>query len=214
MPVNRIRFTPVFLLFILVLLMAPGVRAGGPLSLRQTGGGWELLRDGEPFFLCGAGGQKHLDVLVASGGNAIRTWGIESLSEKVGGKTLVERARERDLVIVAGIWVAHERHGFDYGDPAQVERQRKEIRAAVARWKDEPGIGLWGLGNEMEGPASDGRDARIWKELEVLAKIVKKEDPSRPVMTVIAGAGADKVRAVKAHCPGIDILGVQVLCNP
>lgn len=185
-----------------------------PISMRRNGdGGWELVRDGKTFFVRGAGGQNHLDVLVESGGNAIRTWGIESLTEKVDGETLVERARKHDLVIAAGLWVGHERHGFDYSNDTQIKEQREAIRAAVAKWKGEPTIGFWGLGNEMEGPMSDGRDVRIWKELEELAKIIKKEDPTRLIMTVIAGAGAEKVKGMKDHCPSIDIIGVNAYAS-
>jgi hypothetical protein len=188
--------------------------AAEPLALRRTAaGGWELVREGKPFFLRGAGGQRHLDVLAESGGNSIRTWGIDSLAETADGKPLVERARELNLTIAAGLWVAHERHGFNYSDPAQLEKQRQEIRAAVAKWKHEPSIGFWGLGNEMEGPTADGKDERIWKELEVLAKIVKEEDPSRLVMTVIAGAARPKIEGVKNHCPSIDILGVNAYAS-
>jgi hypothetical protein len=184
--------------------------ASGSLTLHRTAtGSWEFHRDGEPFFIRGAGGQSHLDVLAASGGNMIRTWGIDNLTEEQGGRTLVERARSHGLLITAGLWVGHERHGFDYGDPAQIQAQREEIREAVARWKDEPSIAIWGLGNEMEGPTQDGRDVRIWKELEALARIIREEDPGRPIMTVIAGAGAAKVQGIKVHCPSIDILGVN-----
>jgi hypothetical protein len=65
----------------------------------------------------------------------------------------------------------------------------------------------------MEGPTADGKDPRIWKELEVLAKIVKEEDPSRLVMTVIAGAARAKIEGVKDHCPSIDILGVNAYAS-
>ena len=109
----------------------------GPLTMRHNAsGGWELVRDGKPFFLRGAGGQRNLDVLVESGGNSIRTWGIDSLAEKTDGKPLVERARELNLTIAAGLWVGHERHGFNYSDQAQLEKQRNDIRAAVAKWKN------------------------------------------------------------------------------
>lgn len=191
-----------------ILLSKAGL--ADPISMRRNNdGGWELVRDGKTFFVRGAGGQVHLGVLVESGGNSIRTWGIESLTEKVDGETLVERARKHDLVIAAGLWVGHERHGFDYSDETQIKEQREAIRAAVAKWKDEPTIGFWGLGNEMEGPMNDGSDERIWKELEELAKIVKQEDPSRLIMTVIAGAGEKKVKGMRDHCPSIDIIGVN-----
>jgi len=176
---------------------------------RGAAGSWALERDGKPFTFRGAGGGSHLEELAASGGNSIRTWGIDALDHKVDGKPMVEHARKLNLSIAAGLWVGHERHGFNYSDPAQLEKQREQIRAAVAKWKDEPSIGIWGLGNEMEGPAGDGKDDRVWKELEVLAKIIKKEDPDRLIMTVIAGANPNKVKGVKEHCPSIDILGVN-----
>ena len=193
----------------LLALISKSVMAD-PISMRKNHeGGWELVRDGKAFFVRGAGGQSHLDVLVESGGNAIRTWGIESLSEKVDGKTLVERAREHDLVIAAGLWVGHQRHGFDYNNENQIKQQREAIRAAVAQWKDEPTIGFWGLGNEMEGPMNDGSDERIWKALAAIRSIVKQEDPTRLIMTVIAGAGEKKVKGMRDHCPSIDIIGVN-----
>jgi hypothetical protein len=205
---------PVLFLAALTFCDLSAFAQAGPITMqRQPGGGWELQRDGKPFFLRGAGGHQHLDVLAASGGNAIRTWGINALDATHDGLPLVEQAKKHDLTIAAGLWVAHERHGFNYSDPAQLEKQRREIRAAIAKWKHEPAIGIWGLGNEMEGPAASGQDTRIWKELEVLAKIVKEEDPSRLVMTVIAGAAPAKVQGVKVHCPTIDILGVNAYAS-
>ena len=43
----------------------------------------------------------------------------------------------------------------------------------------------------------------------MLAKLVKEEDSDHPVMTVIAGAAANKVKGIMAHYPEIDVLGVN-----
>ena len=168
-----------------------------------------LLRDGKPFVIHGAGGTSHLKDLVKYGGNSIRTWGIESLEEKIDGKPLLDACGELGLAVTAGIWLGHERHGFNYSDPAQLEKQRAMVRASVRRYRDHPALLMWGLGNEMEGPDADGQDPRIWKEVNVLAAIVKEEDPNHPVMTVIAGAATAKVKGVLAYCPNIDVLGVN-----
>jgi hypothetical protein len=176
---------------------------------KDMNGNFLLLRDGKPFFINGTGGTQRLTELVANGGNSIRTWGIESLSEPVDGKPLADRAQELGLAVTAGIWLGHEHNGFNYSDPVKLEAQRKMVRESVRKWKDHPAILIWGLGNEMEGPTSDGRDPRIWKELEVLAKIIKEEDTKHPVMTVIAGAQDTKVKGLLENCPSIDILGVN-----
>lgn len=184
--------------------------AGSVVTIdKSADGDFELLRDGKPFFIKGAGGTQNLEELVKYGGNSIRTWGIEQLDQKVDGKTLLDRAQALGLAVTAGIWVQHERHGFSYSDPAKVAAQRETVRAAVRKYKDHPAILMWGLGNEMEGPMSDGADPRIWKELEELAKIVKEEDPNHPVMTVIASAAPTKVRGVMENYPSIDVLGVN-----
>jgi hypothetical protein len=172
-------------------------------------GGWRLLRDGKPYEIRGAGGTDQLELVKAIGGNTIRTWGIDQLDRRENGKTLLDRCSALGLTIMAGIWVEHERHGFDYSNPADVRRQRETVRAAVRAYKHHPAILIWGLGNEMEGPTSDGSDPRIWRELEELIKIVKEEDPSRPVCTVIAGAATGKIRALMRDYPSLDILGVN-----
>jgi len=176
---------------------------------KDANGGFELMRNGQPFFIKGAGGTSNLEQLVKYGGNSIRTWGVEQLETKVNGKPLLDRAQELGLAVTVGLWVKHERHGFNYSDPMQVQTQRDEIRAAVRKYKDHPAVLMWGLGNEMEGPTSDGADPRIWKELDELARIVKEEDPNHPVMTVIAGAGPVKVKGVMQYYPSIDVLGVN-----
>ncbi|MCU0794220.1 MAG: hypothetical protein MUE42_15535, partial [Opitutaceae bacterium] len=172
-------------------------------------GGWTLLRDGLPYLVNGAGGDGHLELLKEIGGTTIRTWGVEQLGRKENGKSLLDRCHELGLTVMAGIWLEHERHGFDYTDAEQVRRQREAVRASVRRYKDHPAILIWGLGNEMEGPNGDGAVPHVWRELEVLAGIVKEEDPDHPVCTVIAGASVGKVRALMRDYRSLDILGVN-----
>jgi hypothetical protein len=185
--------------------------SGGPAVqvVARESGAFTLVRDGQPCVIKGAGGSGHLELLRSLGGNAIRTWGAAELEQRVGGRNLLDRCADLGLGVMAGLWVAHERHGFDYGDPAQLARQRAEVRATVRKWRNHPALLLWGLGNEMEGPQADGSDPRIWRELEVLARLVKEEDPQHPVCTVIAGAGETKVRTLLAHYSSFEILGVN-----
>jgi len=168
-----------------------------------------LLFNGKPYHIKGVGGTDHLTELAANGGNSIRTWGLESLEKKIDGVPLLDRCQQLGITVAAGIWIGHKRHGFNYSDNAQLENQRGQVRDAVRKYKDHPALLLWGLGNEMEGPTSDGRDADIWKELNVLAAIIKEEDQNHPVMTVIAGSAESKVKGILEHYPNIDILGVN-----
>ncbi|MGE9290065.1 MAG: glycoside hydrolase family 2 TIM barrel-domain containing protein [Puniceicoccales bacterium] len=176
-------------------------------------GHFQLLVDGEPFFVKGVGGTNNLPMLKELGGNTFRTWGAEQLENKIDGLPLLDYAQSLGLKVVPGIWIGHERHGFNYGDPAQIRKQREHVRDTVRKYKDHPAILVWGLGNEMEGPISDGSNIRIWEELNELARIIKEEDPNHPVMSVIAGIGGSKVANVIEYYPEIDILGVNAYAS-
>lgn len=191
------------------LLACAALGAGeGVVIAPRDGGGWMLQVDGKPFPIRGVGGSSHLDLLKASGGNAIRTWGIQELEKQVDGKRLIDRAHELGLKVVPGMWVGHERHGFRYDDPAMVLKQRAEVQAAVRKWKDHPAVLMWGLGNEMEGVTSATGSEAVYRELEELAKLVKAEDARHPVMSVIAWNPA-KAAPIMRLCPSLDVLGVN-----
>jgi hypothetical protein len=191
------------------LLLTGAALAQSKVTVTKNGDAYQLLVDGKPFFIHGVGGTEKLAELHAMGGNSVRTWGIESLAEPVDGKPLIDRAQDLGLMVTAGIWLQQQRDGFNYDDASAVATQRETVRKAVASYKDKSALLIWGLGNEMEGPLSDGSDVRVWKEVNTLAGLVKQEDPNHPVMTVIAGIGGDRIKNLIQYCPNIDILGVN-----
>ena len=199
---------------------APGDQNTAPGSrvqvVTQSDGSFALLRNGEPYHVKGAGtgsgqglGGGSLKLLAASGGNSIRTWGISQLEEVVDGKPLLDRAHELGISVMAGFWVQHVRHGFDYSDPASIETQRARLRDAVLKYRDHPALLAWGLGNEMEAFEPNVENEIIWRELNHLAGIIKDLDPNHPVMTVLAGASPSIIAGIQEHYPNLDILGVN-----
>lgn len=173
-----------------------------PVELQQSAQGWQLLRDGEPYFIRGAGGTGSLQQLAAAGANSVRTWAADD----IGG--LLDEAHALGLSVTVGIWLGHERHGFDYGDRTQVSQQLERVRQTVLRYRDHPAVLLWGIGNEMEGFES-GDDPAIWSAVNEVAALVKQLDPLHPTMTVTAGIGGGRVMSVHEHAPAIDIHGIN-----
>lgn len=181
------------------------------VKVEQTSGNkWQLLKSGQPYSIHGGGGQEQMELFARLGGNSIRTWGISDLEEKdEQGRDLLDRANDLGLTVAAGIWVGHPRHGFDYSNKAQVEKQRSQVREIVRRYKDRPALLVWGLGNEMETGQKPEAYPQIFQEINELARIVKEEDPDHPVMTTIVGADPVKIRAIMEYCPLLDILGIN-----
>lgn len=184
-------------------LMPSGVRADAiPVELRQTDEGWQLLRGGQPFFINGAGGDASLEKLAAAGANSVRTWGSD------GAGKILDEAHALGLTVTVGIWLGHERHGFDYGDEAQVRKQLDDARETVLRYKDHPALLLWGVGNEMEG-FGDGDNPLIWKAVNDVAAMIKELDPNHPTMAVTAFVHGERINFVHKQSPAIDIHGVN-----
>ncbi len=174
-----------------------------PVELRETAnGGWQLLRGGEPYLIRGAGGSGSLQRLAEAGANSVRTWGADGVGD------ILDEAHKHGLTVTVGIWLGHERHGFDYSDPAQVEAQLEAARKVVLEFRDHPALLLWGLGNEMEGYES-GDDPVIWAAVNALAEMVKELDPNHPVMTVTAEVGGGRIESLHKRSPAIDIHGIN-----
>lgn len=172
-----------------------------PVELRQTDAGWQLYRGGEPYFILGAGGDHSLEALKAAGANSIRTWGGD-----VG--SLLDDAHALDMTVTVGIWLGHERHGFDYSNPAQVKAQLDDARRLVEKYKDHPALLLWGVGNEMEG-FEDGDDPLIWTAVNDVAAMIKEIDPNHPTMTVTTFVHGKRIEFLHKRSPAIDIHGIN-----
>ena len=176
---------------------------GEPIKteLKQTGTGWQLLRDGKPYFIKGAGGNWSRPALAAAGGNSFRTWGVgkNTTSE-------LDEAQKNGLSVSLGFWVGHKKDGFKADAPATVSRQLEQFKEAVRAHKDHPAVLVWAIGNEME----IGNDTpALWESIENMAKAAHEIDPNHPTMTVVAELGGNKVANIHKYCPSVDIVGIN-----
>lgn len=161
---------------------------------------WQLRVNNEPFYIRGAGGTVQMDVVKACGGNTIRTWGIENAQE------ILDEAEKNGLKVMLGLWVQHERHGFDYNDQEKVKNQLEGFRIAVRKYKDHPALLMWGVGNEYELEYSN---TKVWAAVNDIAKMIHEEDKNHPTSTVTAGTNAEKLNFVQTVLTDIDIYGIN-----
>ena len=191
----------VFVLMLLSSVIEAGA-ASLPVRMVKSGDTCQLVRDGQPYFIRGAGGDdRWWQLLAATGGNSVRLWGADRLGEQL------DLAQRTGLTVTAGIWLPQIRQSFDYNDARAVAAVREQVRQTVTRYKDHPALLIWALGNEMEEP--QGSDNAVWNVIEALAKMVKEIDPDHPVMTVVAEIGGRKVTTFQKLCPSVDILGIN-----
>jgi len=196
------RFLVLMVVLIPATLLAQVDSGPAVVKVVPDGTAWRLTRNGQPYLIRGVGGDKHLDILAAVGGNSIRTWSAEKL------EPILDEAHKRGLTVTVGLWLGHERHGFDYNNADQVAAQSQAVEKAIRKFKDHPAVLMWGIGNEMEGYAA-GDNAAIWSAINNLASLAKRIDPNHPTMTVVAEIGGDRVKNIHRLCPEIDIVGIN-----
>lgn len=188
--------------FLLVsfLLSAAGAQTLGqavPVKIVPEKG---IKRGGEPYFVKGAAGTEHLDELVATGGNSIRTWTTNGLG------AILDDAGRRGLTVCAGIWLEPECAWFSYAKAEHCARQAARVKEDVLKHREHPALLFWGLGNEAEG---DGENDAYWKQIEALARVVKSLDPAHPTFTAVAGLSPRKAAGLNTHAPSLDFVGIN-----
>ena len=170
------------------------------VEIQKTDNGYQLFRNGDPFYIKGAGGSGDLKTLAEYGGNSIRTWGIDQWEETF------ETAEKYGLTVFAGLWMDQERQGFDYSDSAAVNKQFERYKEAILKYKDHPALLLWGVGNELDLSYTN---TKVWDAVEQVAKFIKEVDGKHPITTTTAFIEKEEVELIKAKCPSIDLLCIN-----
>ena len=189
-------------LLIVILLKASTLCAQViPVVVKKNGAGeFRLFRDGKEYYVKGGGGEEHWEDLVSIGGNSVRTWNTDN------AKQVLDNAQQLGLTVMLGMWMQHERHGFDYDDTAKVHSQLERFRKVVLEVKDHPALLMWGVGNEVDLFYTN---THVWKAVNDVAQMIHDIDPNHPTCTVTAGLDEEEVKLIKRDAPAIDIYGIN-----
>ena len=172
-----------------------------PVKIVKTDDGFQLLRNGKPYFIKGAGGTNYVEKLKEYGGNSIRTWSSNN------AQAILDEAQNLGLTVTLGLSTATERHGFNYDDEVAVKKQLDKLREEVRKYKDHPALLAWGIGNELNLHYSN---TKVWDAVEGIAKMIKSEDKNHLVTTMLAGINQKEIDLIKSKCPSLDLIAVQV----
>jgi len=176
------------------------------VTLQKNEAGYRLLRNGQPFFIKGAGGTGDYAALASAGANATRTWQADRKS--------LDNAAKTGLSVLVGLPLGKQRSGFDYTDATQVEKQRQLIRGLVLDLKDHPAVLMWALGNEATILTTPEQRSMLWKEVNHLAEIVRSIDPAHPIITVVGGEQwKDSLAELDTFCPALDAVGLNAYAD-
>lgn len=174
----------------------------GKVEIRKNAHGYQLYRNGSPYFVKGAASNGNFELIKAAGGNSVRTYTTDGLD------TLLDKAESLGLTVMAGIWIGRAYEGFDYRNKDAVDRQKEDVRSTVRRHKSHPALLCWAIGNEPNNGMERYDD--LWPALRELIDIVHAEDPDHPVTVPIYPFAA---RELAEKCPNLDFISVNAFAN-
>ena len=186
------------------VILYSGIQISAQTKVQTTDSGYVLIRNGSPYYVKGVGGEVNFDKMIAIGANSFRTWGVEN-AQKV-----LDEAQKRGLTVMLGLWLQHERHGFDYNNKEKVKSQLEYFKNVIKQFKDHPALLMWGVGNELD---LDYTNPNCWNAVQDIAQFIHQIDPNHPTSTVTAGLDSLEVQFIKSRCPDIDIYSINTYGN-
>jgi hypothetical protein len=170
------------------------------VSIRVENGRYQLYRNGEPYFIKGAGGYLYYDKLKECGGNSVRLWTTENAKE------YLDKAQEQGLTVNLGLDLGLERKGFNYSNKKAVQEQFEKVKKEVLEYKDHPALLMWSIGNELDQFANN---FAVWDAVNDIAKYIHSVDPNHPVTTMLAGVPVKHIKQIVKQCPNLDLLSIN-----
>jgi hypothetical protein len=170
------------------------------VEIRKVDDRFQLYRNGEPYYVNGAGGFSHFDKLKEYGGNSIRMWTSD------GADKVLDQAQQLGLTVTVGLYLTPVHYGMNYSDPVALKEQKERVRKEVMKYKDHPALLMWGVGNEV---GLIKYDKAMFLALQDIAKMIHEIDPNHPTTTMLAGAPVKQIRMIKRHCPDIDLISIN-----
>lgn len=184
----------------------PAEKEARMVKIVESAGQYTLTLDGTPFFVKGAGCEfGSIDKLAQHGANSFRTWRTDN--GKQSGKEILDLALEHNLMVLMGLDMGKERHGFDYSDSIAVKKQFEIMKSEILKYKDHPALLGWGIGNELNLRYTN---PEVWSAVNDVARFIKKEDPRHVSTTMLAGMDNKTIHEIEDRAPALDFLSIQL----
>ena len=176
------------------------------VEIRPSGSGYELLRDGQPYRIRGAGmSSGDLAAFAAHGGNSIRTW--TTLDGVVTTRELLDAAHANGVTVALGLPMQSERSGFDYDDAEAVAAQLERLRDEVLKYRDHPALLFWIIGNELNHHYTN---PAVYDAVDDVVAMIHELDPYHPATTTTSGFKEDVITEIRNRAPRLDFISFQL----
>jgi len=179
------------------------------VELREVNNKYRLFVNGQEFYIKGAGCDfDNIETLADHGANSFRTWSVDN--GQISGREILDLAQENGLMVLMGLDLGRERHGYDYSDKAWVDEQKENVHRDVMELKDHPALLAWGIGNELN---LNYTNKKVWDAVNDISEMIHEIDGNHPTTTMLAGIGKAEVEYINQNCKDLDFLSIQLYAD-
>jgi hypothetical protein len=179
--------------------------------IKRNETGFELIRNGKPFYIKGASGNSYLKELADTGGNTVR------LYDTVNIQIHLDEAFKHGLAVIIDIPIPPFGHN-NYLDENENQILKQNVKDLIIKYKNHPALLMWNLGNEVNYPKIHWKNLirvnhskkRFIRNFNDFIEIIKREDTNHPVSTSKWNIGIEHYASFKLFSPGIDIISFNV----
>ncbi|WP_168155222.1 glycoside hydrolase family 2 TIM barrel-domain containing protein [Mangrovimonas xylaniphaga] len=173
----------------------------------ETEKGFEIIRNGKPFYIKGAGGKPYLKELSEAGGNTLRLYDTTNTAK------ILDEAQKYNIAVILDIWLPKYQNNYNYyKDKEYVKVMKEAVKKFVNQHKNHPALLMWNLGNELVYPLTLGENEFI-KTFNDMIEQIHEDDPNHPVSTTVAGASRGQTLSIHLNSPQLDLVGYNIFKN-
>jgi hypothetical protein len=179
--------------------------------IKRNTTGFELIRNGNPFYIKGAAGNSYFKELADTGGNTIR------LYDTVKIQIHLDEAFKQGLAVIVDVPIPP--YGTsNYLNENENQMLKQKVKDLIIKYKYHPALLMWNLGNEVNYPKIHWKDL-IWenkskkrfiKNFNEFIDIIKSEDANHPISTSKWNIDIEHYASFKIFSPDIDIISFNV----
>ena len=172
------------------------------VSIEKKNGSYGFYKDGKRFVVKGGAGVDHIKELSESGGNTIMCWDTSKL------ENVFKEAAIYNQAVIIGLDIPPVDGGF-YNNKKDVADLYNAFMAIVNRYKDNPCLLTWCLGNEVALPFSL-TPGPFYETYNRILDAIHNVDPNHPVCTSIVNVARARIIMLKWRIPALDFYCLNI----
>lgn len=174
------------------------------VHLQESASGYELIRNGEPFYIKGACGTEFFKELREAGANTVRVY------DTTGLKATLNRAETHGLAVVVDIpFPRYVEPDTLFSNKEFMAEHYANIERFVKQYKDHPALLYWMLGNEISYPDLPGDD-NVTEQFNTFVDMIHEVDKNHPVSTAVGGFNRSCLLSIITRSGGIDFISINI----